>query len=161
LGILTSEEFGPILVSPNPDIQDEIDGWSHISKIEGLLDEAVGDYRAGDYEKSKELVIEAYIYHYKIIMPDIEEDDHELASRTDKAINDDLLAMIANRSETSQIESQVIAIKTELQTAKTVVVPEFPLSILIMAAVIGSIVVVTAITCNRSGKDGFIRGSMG
>ena len=114
----------------------KLDGWEHISKINQLLDESVSRYKAGDPERAKELVIEAYLYHFKSIEGDIAEGDKLLKDRLDHAINVDLQNKRSNKTDASEVESAVDVIKEDIENARTVVVPEFPLHL--MSAIIAA-----------------------
>jgi hypothetical protein len=156
-GLLVSEQFGPLPIPSFDEPQqggEGLDGWHHISRTNELLDDAIGKYKVGDFEKAKELVIEAYIYHYNFIRPDIEDDNQELAARIGSAISNDLLTMIDNRNSTSELESKVGTIHADLETARTVVVPEFPSMALVgVATIAGIILVVLARICLQ--RDSF------
>jgi tetratricopeptide (TPR) repeat protein len=117
------------------------DGQAYIDKIIELLDEAVVAYQAGDSQEAKALAIEAYLDNYEFIEADIEADDPELMVEIELDIREDLVKMIEAGRPASEVEEHVDVIKTNLETARAIVIPEFP-SVII--AVAGTMAIVVA-----------------
>jgi hypothetical protein len=118
----------------------ELDGWGYIDRINELLDEAVAEYEAGNAQRAKALAIEAYLDNYEFIESDIAEEDRELMEKIEVAMRVELVQMIDQQAASSAIESHVQAIKVDLEQARTVVVPEFPAVIAIVAATMAIII---------------------
>lgn len=134
-----------------------IGGWEYIERINELLDSAVEEYKEGEYEQARSLAREAYIDNYEFIEPDIAEDDRELMEKIEVAMRIDLVKMIDDRRSASEIESHVEMIKTDLETTRAIVTPEFPASIAIVAAasLVGVIVVMSRIRAPIFSSNGF------
>ncbi|HXG06393.1 MAG TPA: hypothetical protein VNI77_03600 [Nitrososphaera sp.] len=108
--------------------------WAYIDRILELLDQSVSEYKAGNSQKAKALAIEAYLENYEFIESDIEEDDPELMEKIEIDMRQELPKMIDEKRPAAEIESHVNTIKTDLETARAVVTPEFPVAILATAA---------------------------
>jgi tetratricopeptide (TPR) repeat protein len=116
------------------------DGQAYIDKIIELLDEAVVAYQAGDSQEAKALVIEAYLDNYEFIEADIEADDPELMVEIELDIREDLVKMIEAGRPASEVEEHVDLIKTNLETARAIVIPEFPSVIIVVAGTLAIVV---------------------
>lgn len=119
----------------------QIDGHAVIGKINELLDDSVAAYKAGNTTTARALAVEAYLDNYEYIERDIEEDDPELMEKIEVAMREELVAMIDAGRPASEIEAHVTAIKLDLETARTVVVPEFPVVVALVGASIAAIVI--------------------
>jgi hypothetical protein len=119
------------------------DGQAYIDKIMELLDDAVVAYQAGNAQEAKALTIEAYLDNYEFIEADIEEDDPVLMVEIELDIREELVAMIDGGRPASEVAAHVDLIKTNLETARAIVVPEFPFVIL---AIAGTMAIVIAMT---------------
>ncbi|MGI0049351.1 MAG: hypothetical protein ACREAW_07400, partial [Nitrososphaera sp.] len=127
------------------------DGWYYIDTVKSLLDEAVAEYKAGNYEEARTLArTEAYLNNFEFIEPDIAEDDPELMVKIELAIREELVKMIDDRRPAAEIEAHVETIKTDLEVARAVVTPEFPVTAFAAIAIVMSFVVVMA----RAKKNG-------
>lgn len=120
--------------------EEELDGWGYIDRINELLDEVVTEYEAGNALRAKALAIEAYLDNYEFIESDIAEEDRELMEKIEVDMRIELVQMIDQQAASSAIESHVQAIKVDLEQARTVVVPEFPAVIAIVAATMAIII---------------------
>jgi hypothetical protein len=120
--------------------EEELDGWGYIDGIKELLDQAVTEYKAGNAQRAKALAIEAYLDNYEFIESDIEQDDEALMLKIEEDMRVELVQMIDQQAPSSAIESHVQAIKVDLEQARTVVVPEFPALIAIVAAAMAMII---------------------
>ncbi|HEV8386964.1 MAG TPA: hypothetical protein VGQ03_05020 [Nitrososphaera sp.] len=128
------------------------DGQAYIDKIIELLDEAVVAYQAGDAQEAKALAIEAYLDNYEFIEADIEEDNPELMVEIELDIREDLVKMIEDGRPASEVEEHVDLIKTNLETARAIVVPEFPFVIIAIAATMALVIAMAkfkGISCLR------------
>jgi hypothetical protein len=132
----------------------EIDGWGYIDRINELLDQAIGAYNEGSYEEARNLAREAYLDNYEYIEADIAEEDRELMEKIEIDMRVDLVAMIDDRRPASEVEAHVDQIKTDLEVARAVVTPEFPLAIIVVTSVAGTILAGTLYT-RRKGLTSF------
>ena len=122
----------------------EIDGWGYIDRINTLLDQALAAYNEGSYEEARNLAREAYLDNYEFIEADIAEEDRELMEKIEIDMRVDLVAMIDDRRPASEVESHVDQIKTDLEVARAVVTPEFPLvAVSIVAGIMALAVIAT------------------
>lgn len=122
----------------------EIDGWGYIDRINTLLDQALAAYNEGSYEEARNLAREAYLDNYEFIEADIAQDDRELMEKIEIDMRVDLVAMIDDRRPASEVESHVDQIKTDLEVARAVVTPEFPLvAVSIVAGIMALAVIAT------------------
>ena len=132
------------------------DGQSYIDRTIELLDEAVAAYEAGNIQEARALAIEAYLDNYELIEQDISEEDPELMEKIEIAIHEELVAMIDEGRPADEIRTHVEDIKTDLETARAVVTPEFPLTAgIVIASVAGTILAGTYYTRRREGGPGF------
>jgi hypothetical protein len=122
------------------DDEESLDGWGYIARINELLDQVVTEYEAGNAQRAKALAIEAYLDNYEKIETDIKEDDPTLMLKIEEDMRVELVQMIDQQASSSAIESHVQAIRVDLEQAKTVVVPEFPAVIAIVAATMAIII---------------------
>lgn len=121
---------------------DQVDGQKIIDKINELLDESVAEYKAGNLQQARALAVEAYLDNYEFIESDIQEDNPDLMKKIEINMREKLVQMIDSKQPASQIESHVTTIKSDLETARTVVVPEFPTAIVAIAAIMAAVVMI-------------------
>lgn len=110
--------------------QQKPDGWGYIDRIRALLDQSVTEYKDGKFEDARAHAREAYLDNYENIEGDIAEDNMNLMTKIEVAMRDDLVKMIDERKPVSDIQAHVDQIKADLDTAKAVVAPEFPVAAL-------------------------------
>lgn len=125
-GVEGSEEFG---------------GWEYIDHIHELLDEVLEQYRAGNAAEARALAIEAYLDNYEFIEADIAEEDRGLMEKIEVDMRIELVQMIDQRRPVSEVEAHVEQINTDLEVAKAIVTPEFPVALAAVAAVMAAAVV--------------------
>ncbi|HKU48419.1 MAG TPA: hypothetical protein VJP79_00590 [Nitrososphaera sp.] len=113
--------------------EQQLDGWGYIDRINELLDQSLAAYKEGSYEDARNLAREAYLDNYEQIEQDIEQDDKELMEEIEIDMREDLVKMIDDRSPVSDVENHINQIKTNLETARSVVTPEFPFAIIAIA----------------------------
>ncbi len=116
-----------------------LDGWGYIEKIRELLDQSLQEYQKGEYQKARSLAVEAYLDNYEHIEGDIEQDNPQLMEKIELELRVELTKMIDDRRPAAEIESHIEIIKADLETARTVVVPEFPLAAVVLACVTSTI----------------------
>lgn len=144
-------ELEAILEASGSEAQ-EVDGWGYIDRIHDLLDQAVAAYNEGSYEEARSIAREAYLENYEHIEADIEEDDPELMVKIELDMREELVQMIDDRRPAAEIESHVDQIKADLEVAKAVVTPEFPLAAgIALAAVAATIMAGTYYTRRKEG----------
>ena len=112
-----------------------LDGWFYIDSINEILDQLVMNYSKGSYEEARGLAREAYLDDFVLIRSDIAEDNRGLMEKIDSSMRVDLVNMIDNRRPASEIESSVDQIKADLEEAKSIVTPEFPIAALVLTAI--------------------------
>ncbi|HJS81511.1 MAG TPA: hypothetical protein VJ742_01615 [Nitrososphaera sp.] len=112
-----------------------LDGWGYIDKIHELLDQSVAAYQQGSYDEARNLAREAYLDNYEFIEADIAEEDRELMEEIEIDMRVDLVQMIDDRKPAAEVEQHVTMIKTNLETARAIVTPEFPFVILAIAGI--------------------------
>jgi hypothetical protein len=120
----------------------QVDGQKIIDNINKLLDESLAAYDAGNMQRAKALAVEAYLENYELIEGDIEEDDPELMEKIEVDLREELVQMIDAQTPASEIEAHVNSIKSDLETARAIVVPEFPAVILAIAAVMAAVITI-------------------
>ena len=128
----------------------ELDGWGYIDRIGELLDESVEQYEAGNFVDARAHAVGAYLDNYEFIEADIAEDNRELMEQIEIDMRVDLVKMIDDRAPAEDIQAHVDQIKTDLETARAVVAPEFP-----VAAIVASLGIAGTIAYGRlrgSGK---------
>jgi hypothetical protein len=123
-----------------------IDGWGYIDRINELLDQVIVAYNEGSYEESRNLAREAYIDNYEFIEADIAEEDRELMEKIEIDMRVELVQMIDDRRPASEVKAHVNQIKADLKVARNVVVPEFPLAVVVLASVAATILAGTLYT---------------
>lgn len=115
----------------------ELDGWGYIDHIHELLDEALAEYKAGNRAEARALAIEAYLDNYEFIEADIAEEDRPLMEKIEIDMRVELVQMIDQGRPAAEVESHVEQIKTDLEVARAVVTPEFPVAGIAAALAIG------------------------
>jgi hypothetical protein len=118
----------------------EMDGWGYIDRINELLDEVIEQYNAGNRSEARALAIEAYLDNYEFIEADIAEEDRPLMEKIEIDMRVELVQMIDQNRPVSEVESHVEQIKTDLETARAVVTPEFPVAAIAAALAVGGTV---------------------
>jgi hypothetical protein len=120
------------------------DGQEIIDRINSLLDEAVEEYRAGNPERARARVLDAYLGNYEYIELDIAEENRELMLKIEIDMHEELVQMIEAGRPVSEIEALVNEIKADLEIARTVVVPEFGNVVAaVVALVMAGIILIT------------------
>lgn len=127
----------------------DYDGYAYIDRIIELLDEAVIEYQAGNTQEAEALTIEAYLENYEFIEADIAQDDRELMEKIEIDMRVELVQMIQDGRPSAEIESQVDQIKTDLEVARAVVTPEFPL---VAAAIVTGMMALAVIVTRLRGS---------
>lgn len=115
-------------------------GWEYIAKINELLDQAAEEYEEGNAQRARALTLEAYLENYENIEGDIKEDDPELMEKIEIDMRVNLVKMIDDGRPIDEIKAHISMIKTDLQTAKAVVTPEFPVTMAIIIVVMASVI---------------------
>ncbi len=118
----------------------ELGGWEYIARINDLLDEAAEEYEEGNAQRAKALAVEAYLENYENIESDIKADDPELMEKIEIDMRVNLVKMIDDGRPVDEVKAHISMIKTDLQTAKAVVTPEFPVTMAIIVVVMASVV---------------------
>jgi hypothetical protein len=132
-----------------------VDGWGYIERIKELLDQSLQEYEEGEFQKARSLAVEAYIDNYEHIEGDIEQDNPQLMEKIELELRVQLTKMIDERRPAAEIESHIEMVKTDLETARTVVVPEFPFAVPVLAFVASTILAGT-LYARRKGVLGSI-----
>lgn len=145
-------ELEEILSATGGTVQEK-DGWYYIDTVKSLLDDVVAEYKAGNYEEARTLARnEAYLNNYEFIESDIAEDDPDLMVKIELAIREELVKMIDDRKPAAEIEAHVEEIKTDLEVARAVVTPEFPLTAgIVIASVAATILAGTYYNRRKAG----------
>ena len=130
---------------------EELDGWGYIDNIKELLDHSLEVYAEGEFQAARALAVEAYLENYEFIEADIEQDDPELMEKIELDLREELTQMIDDRRPAAEIGSHIEMIKTDLETARTVVVPEFPLAVVVLASVAATVLAGTLYTRRKGG----------
>lgn len=123
-----------------------LDGWGYIDKIKEILDHALQEYQEGEFQAARALAVEAYLENYEFIEADIEQDDPELMEKIEIDLREDLTQMIDDRRSAAEVETHIEMIKTDLETARAVVTPEFPLEVVVVASAAATILAGTYYT---------------
>jgi hypothetical protein len=131
-----------------------VDGWGYIDRINELLDHSLAEYEEGEFQEARSLAVEAYLENYEFIEADIEQDDPELMEKIELDLREELTQMIDDRRPAAEIEAHIGMIKTDLETARAVVTPEFPLAAVVLASVAATILAGTLYT-RRKGLASF------
>lgn len=108
----------------------KLGGWEYIDQINKLLDQSATEYKAGNFEEARTHAREAYLDNYENIEGDIATDNMDLMKKIEVAMRVDLVQMIDDRKPAQDVQAQIDQIKVDLQTAKAVVTPEFPVAAL-------------------------------
>ncbi|MEO9295769.1 MAG: hypothetical protein ABI347_09245 [Nitrososphaera sp.] len=108
----------------------EIGGWEYIDKINELLGQSITEYKEGNFDDAKALAREAYLDNYENIESDIAQDNKPLMEKIETAMRVDLVKMIDDRKPAGDIQRHIDQIRADLETAKAVVTPEFPVAAL-------------------------------
>ncbi|HKZ61195.1 MAG TPA: hypothetical protein VJZ68_02095, partial [Nitrososphaera sp.] len=77
--------------------------------------------------------------------------DPELMEKIELDLREELTRMIDDRMPAAEIGSHIEMIKTDLETARAVVVPEFPLAVVVLASVATSILAGTLYARRKGG----------
>lgn len=109
---------------------EELGGWEYIDRIKELLDQSVHEYEEGEFDEARALAREAYLDNYEFIEGDIAEDDPELMEKIELDMREELVQMIDDRRPLAEIEAHVDQIKSDLEVARAVTTPEFPVAAL-------------------------------
>ena len=133
--------------------ESEYDGQAYIDRIIELLDQVVVEYQAGNTQGARALAVEAYLDNYEFIEADIEEDDPELMEKIEIDMRVELVQIIDDRRPASEVEAHVDQIKSDLEVARAVVTPEFPLAAGIVIAAVAATIL--AGTYYNRRKEGF------
>lgn len=128
-----------------------LDGWGYIDKINELLDNSLAEYKEGEFQQARTLAVEAYLENYENIESDIAADDRELMEKIELNLREVLTQMIDDRRPAAEIEAHIKMIKSDLETARTVVVPEFPFLVVVLASMAGAILAGTYYTKRKRG----------
>jgi tetratricopeptide (TPR) repeat protein len=134
--------------------EEKLDGWGYIDKIKELLDKSVAEYKEGNAQEAKALATEAYLDNYELIENDIAQENKELMEKIEIDMRVELVQMIDAGKPAADVESHVNTIKTDLETARTVVTPEFSLAVVVLASVAATILAGTLYT-RRKGLASF------
>jgi hypothetical protein len=118
---------------------EELDGWGYIDKIKELLDHSLEEYGEGNFMAARSLAVEAYLENYEFIEADIEEDNPELMEKIELDLREELVQMIDDRRSAAEIKAHIEMVEADLETARTVVVPEFPLAVVVLPLVAAAI----------------------
>jgi hypothetical protein len=146
-------ELEEIMTASGGTVEKEKGGWEYIDTVKSLLDDVVTEYKEGNYEEARTIARnEAYLNNYEFIELDIAEDNPELMAKIELAIREELVKMVDERRPVGEIEAHVEAIKTDLEVARAVVTPEFPLAAgVAIASVAATILAGTYYTRRREG----------
>lgn len=139
-----NHEFAEVFGFEETEAEAELDGWGYIDRIGELLDESVEQYKTGNAQQARALAVEAYLENYEFIEADIAQDDRELMEQIETELRIDLVEMIDDGRPASEVAAQVDKIKTDLETARAVVTPEFPI-----AAIVASLGIAGTIAYGR------------
>jgi len=132
---------------------EQLDGWGYIDHIKELLDRSVEEYSEGNAPEAKALAVEAYLDNYEFIEGDIAQDDRDLMEKIEIDMRVALVQMIDQGRPVTDIETHVDQIKADLETARAVVTPEFPVAAIAAALAVGG-----AVSYNRV-RTSFGRGA--
>lgn len=130
----------------------EMDGWAYIDRIGELLDSAVQEYEEGNFEDARNIAREAYLDNYEFIETDIAEEDPELMAKIELDMREELVSMMDDRRPLEEVQAHVDQIKADLEVARAVVTPEFP-----VAALAASVGIAGTIAYGRLRGFGLLR----
>ncbi|HEY7507599.1 MAG TPA: hypothetical protein VH677_00595 [Nitrososphaera sp.] len=108
----------------------ELDGWGYIDHIQELLEQVVHEYEEGNAQEARALAIEAYLDNYEFIEADIAEEDRPLMEKIEVDMRVELVQMIDAGAPLSEVEAHVEQIRSDLEVARAVTTPEFPVAAL-------------------------------
>jgi hypothetical protein len=109
---------------------EELGGWEYIDRINELLDQSVHEYEEGEFDEARAIAREAYLDNYEYIETDIAEDDRELMEKIEIDMREELVQMIDDRRPVAEIQAHVDQIKADLEVARAITTPEFPVAAL-------------------------------
>ncbi len=135
--------------------EEKLDGWGYIDRIKELLDKSVAEYKEGNSKEAKALAVEAYLDNYEFIESDIAQENRELMEKIEIDMRVELVQMIDAGKPAAEVESHVDGIKTDLETARAVVTPEFPLAAVVLASVAATILAGLFYTRRKGGLAPF------
>lgn len=124
------------------EVEPVADGKKVIDDVIALLDQSIAEYKDGNPEKARAIVLDAYLGYYEYVELDIAQDDRELMLKIEIDMHETLVQMIEAGRPASEIEGHVNTIKSDLETAKAMVVPEFPAAILAIAAIMAAVIAI-------------------
>jgi hypothetical protein len=113
-----------------PKQESKLNGQQYIDKINELLDQSMAEYKKGNFDQAKALAREAYLDNYENIESDIAKDNKDLMQKIEVNMRVNLVTIINDKKPVAEVQAQVDQIKTDLQTARAVVAPEFPVAAL-------------------------------
>jgi type IV pilus biogenesis protein CpaD/CtpE len=89
-----------------------------IGEVEGALDTALTQVKAGDTAAAKETVSEAYVDHFEKVEGPLGKVDEQLNEELEEAISTELREKIESGASAAEIEKLIGEIKANLATAK-------------------------------------------
>jgi hypothetical protein len=131
----------------------EYDGQAYINNIQSLLNQTLTEYKAGNYQEAREHAVEAYLDNYEYIESDIKQDNPQLMEKIEIALSRDLVTMIDEKKPLSEVEVHIGTIRTDLEQARTVVVPEFPLATGLVFASVAAVILAGTLYTRRKGSS--------
>jgi hypothetical protein len=131
----------------------EYDGQAYINNIQSLLNQTLTEYKAGNYQEAREHAVEAYLDNYEHIESDIKQDNPQLMEKIEIALSRDLVAMIDAKKPVSEVEAHIGTIRADLEQARTVVVPEFPLATGLVFASVAAVILAGTLYTRRKGSS--------
>ena len=90
---------------------------AEIRTIQTMLADAASQVRAGDMDIAEETVGDAYLEHFEHVEGPLGERDHDLMEELEEAISTDLRNDIKDGKSADEIQTQVNAIRTDLDQA--------------------------------------------
>lgn len=132
---------------------EEYDGQAYINNVESLLNQTLTEYKAGNYQGAREHAVEAYLDNYEYIEADIMQDDPQLKEKIEVALSRELVKMIDEKKPVIEIEAHIGTIKADLEQARTVVVPEFPLATGLVFASVAAVILAGTLYTRRKGSS--------
>jgi hypothetical protein len=131
----------------------EYDGQVYINNIQSLLNQTLTEYKAGNHQEAKEHTVEAYIDNYEYIESDIKQDNPQLMEKIEIALSRELVSMIDEKKPVAEIEAHIETIRADLEQARTVVVPEFPLATGLVFASVAAVILAGTLYTRRKGSS--------
>ena len=89
-----------------------------IARIRTLLDDAVADYRAGRGDAAEETVGDAYLEHFELVEPPLEERDEELNEELELLISTEIRKEIKEGVPPAEVKALVAEANIELTKAE-------------------------------------------